>query len=50
MRWKGQGAKIIGNGFKFHWSGGCKAENGLGVIIANLLVRSLWDLRGLITV
>ena len=36
--WKGQGAKIIGNGFKFHWSGDCKAENGLGIINANLFV------------
>ena len=37
MRWKGQGAKIIGNGFKFFWSGSCKAENGVGVIVANWL-------------
>ena len=36
--WKGQWAKIIGNGFKFLWSGDCKAENGLGIINANLFV------------
>ena len=28
---------MIGNGFKFLWSGGCKAENGAGVIVANWL-------------
>ena len=27
LRWKVQGAKIIENGFKLLWSGGCKAEN-----------------------
>ena len=25
VRWKGQGAKVIGNGFKFLWSSACKA-------------------------
>ena len=34
----GQGAKIIVNGFKFFWSGGCKAENGVGVIVASWLI------------
>ena len=38
VRWKGQGAKMIGNGFKFLWSGSCKAENGVGVIVANWLL------------
>ena len=38
VRWKGQGAKITGNGFKFLWNGGCKAENGVGVIVANWLI------------
>ena len=33
VRWKEQGAKMIGNGFKFLWSGFCKAENSVGVII-----------------
>ena len=37
VRWKGQGAKMIANGFKFLWSGGCKAENDVGVIAANWL-------------
>ena len=35
MRWKLQGAKMIGNGFKFLWSGGCNVENGVGVLVAN---------------
>ena len=38
VRWKGQGAKMIGNGFKVLWSGVCNAENGVGVIIANWLI------------
>ena len=29
---------MIGNGFKFLWSGGRKAEDGVGVIIANWLI------------
>ena len=28
---------MIGNGFKFLWSGSCKAENDVGVIVANWL-------------
>ena len=32
VRWKGQGARMIGNGFKFLWSGSSKAVNGMGVI------------------
>ena len=35
---KGQGTKMIGNGFKFLLSGGCKGENGVGVVVANLLI------------
>ena len=38
IRWKEQGTKMIGNGFKFLWSGGCKAENGTGAIVANWLI------------
>ena len=34
---------MIGNGFKFLWSGGCKAENGVGVIVANWLI---WKVVG----
>ena len=30
VRWKGQGAKMIRNGFKFLWSEGCKAEKWCG--------------------
>ena len=29
---------MIGNGFKFLWSGGCKAENRVSVIVANWLI------------
>ena len=29
---------MIGNGFKFLWNGGCKAENCMGVIVANWLI------------
>ena len=29
---------MIGNGFKFLWSGGCKAENSAGVIVANWFI------------
>ena len=35
MKWKVQGAKMIGNVFKLLWSRGCKAENCVGVIVAN---------------
>ena len=38
VRWKGQGVKMIRNGFEFLWSGDCKAENGVGVIVANWLI------------
>ena len=38
VRWKGQGANMTENGFKFLWSGGCKAENDVGVIVANWLI------------
>ena len=41
VRWKAQGAKMIGNGFK---SAGCKAKkkkNGVGVIAANWLIGKL---------
>ena len=41
MRWKGQGARMIGNGFKFLWRGGCKVENGVGVIVANWLIGNI---------
>ena len=34
---KGQCGKI-GSGFKFLWSGGCKAENYVVVIVANWLI------------
>ena len=41
VRWKGQGAKMIGNCFKFFWSGGCKAENGVGVVASWLIGKAL---------
>ena len=45
VRWKGHGAKMIGNGFKFLWSGGCKAENGMGVIVASRLRRKVVEVE-----
>ena len=36
--WKRQGAKIIGNDFNFLWSGGCNAENSVGVIVPIWLI------------
>ena len=38
VRWKGQGVTMIGNGFKFLWSGSCKAESSVGLIGANWLI------------
>ena len=38
LRWKAQGAKMIGNSFKFLWSRGCNLENGVDVIAANWLI------------
>ena len=38
VRWKGQGTKMIGNSFKFLWSGSCRAENGVGVTVGNWLI------------
>ena len=35
VKWKGQGAKLIRNGFKFLWCGRFTAENGVGVIVTN---------------
>ena len=45
VRWKGQGSKMIGNGFKFLWSGGCKTENGEGVIVANWLIGKIVEVE-----
>ena len=41
VRRKEQGAKMIGNGFKFLQNGNCKAENGEGVTVANWLIRKV---------
>ena len=41
VRWKSQGAKMIGNGFKFLWSGASKTENGVGVIVGNWLIGNV---------
>ena len=38
VRWKGQGTKMIENGFKFLWSEGYKAENSEGIIVDNWLI------------
>ena len=29
---------MIENGFKIYWSGGCKAEDGVGVLVSNRLI------------
>ena len=44
-RWKGQGARMIGNGFKFLWSGSSKAVNGVGVIVANWLIGKIVEVE-----
>ena len=41
VRWRGQGAKMAGNGFKFVWSGSCKPENGAGLMVANWLIGKI---------
>ena len=41
VKWKGQGAKMIGNGLKFLWIGGCKVENSVVVIVANWLIGNV---------
>ena len=49
VRWKGQGVKMTGNGFKFLWSGGCKAENSVGLIgisWLNEIVLGVWRFNG----
>ena len=33
--------RMIGNGFRFFRSGGCKAENDVGVIVANWLIGNV---------
>ena len=38
VRWKEQGTKMVGNGSKFLWSGGCKAENCVSAVVANWLI------------
>ena len=45
VRWKGQGAIMIGNGFKFLWSGGCKAENDVGIIVAYWLIGKVVEVE-----
>ena len=46
VRWKVQGIRMIGNGSKFLWSGGCKAENHVGVILPTGKLGRLWELIG----
>ena len=41
MKWKGQWVKMIAKGFKFLWSGICKAENGVVAIFANWLIKKV---------
>ena len=44
-RWKVQGTKKIGNCFKLLGSGGCKAENGVVVIIGNWLIGKVVEVE-----
>ena len=45
VRWKGHGARMIGNGFKFLWRGSSKAVNGVGVIVANWLIGKIVEVE-----
>ena len=45
VRWKGQGARMIGNNFKFLWSGSSKAVNGVGVIVGNWLIGKIVEVE-----
>ena len=45
VRWKGEGARMIGNGFKFLWSGSSKAVNGVGVIVVNWLIGKIVEVE-----
>ena len=45
VRLKGQRAKIIGNGSKFLWRGGCKVEDGVGVIVDNWLIGKVVEIE-----
>ena len=45
VRWKGQGHRMIGNGFKFLWNGSSKAVNGVGVIVANWLIEKIVEVE-----
>ena len=38
LMFKGQGIRIIENGFKFLWSGGFNAKNGVWVVVANWII------------
>ena len=45
VRWKGQLARMIGNSFKFLWSGSSKAVNSVGVIVANWLIGKIVEVE-----
>ena len=45
VKWKGQEVRMIGNGFKFLWSGSSKAVNGVGVIVANWLIGKIVEVE-----
>ena len=45
VRWKGQGARMTSNGFKFFWSGSAKAVNGVDVIVANWLIGKIVEVE-----
>ena len=44
-RWKGAGTRMTGNGYKFFWSGEKKAENGVGIAVAEHLVNRVVEVN-----
>ena len=44
-RWRGAGTRMTGNGYKFFWSGGKKAENGVGFAFAEHLVNRVVEVN-----
>ena len=44
-RWRGKGARKIGEGMKLFWSGGREAENGVGIVVAEHLIDKVTEVR-----
>ena len=44
VKWKGRRAKMIGNGFTFLWSGGCKLRGTMRVTKVNIVIGDIvWE-------